>query len=150
MRSRAAVILFLFFVLLIIILSNNGALGNLFSATPTFSGPTAGPLVFSTAVPGGGIIPTAYAPTAFMSSPPTVSLDQSQSSSGSVPSGVVGSSGQCVVPNGWVAYTIQSGETLAIIANRYGLTTEQLAQANCMSNPDLIYADQVIAVPASQ
>jgi hypothetical protein len=161
MRSRASLILFLFFVLLLIILANNGALGNLFSTTsttPIFSGPTARPLVFETAVPSGssgGIIPTAYAPTAFMSNPPTVSLDQSQPSSGgasngsSAPSGVVAPSGQCVVPNGWVAYTIQSGETLAVIAQRYNLTVQQLASANCMDNPDLIYADQVIAVPAT-
>jgi LysM repeat protein len=52
-----------------------------------------------------------------------------------------------VVPNGWVAYTIQSGETLALIAQRYNLTVQQLASANCMDNPDLIFADQVIAVP---
>jgi LysM repeat protein len=153
MRSRASLILFLLFVLLLIILANNGALGNLFtttSTTPIFSGPTARPLVFATAVPrSGGVIPTAFAPTAFMSNPPTVSLDQSGNSSNvqSAPSGVVAPSGQCVVPNGWVAYTIQPGDTLALIAQRYNLTVQQLASANCMDNPDLIYADQVIAVP---
>src|SRR5678809_1032807 len=118
MRSRASLILFLLFVLLLIILANNGTLGNLFtttSTTPFFSGPTARPLVFATAVPSGssgssgGILPTAFAPTAFMSNPPTTSLDQSQSSGGApnAPSGVVAPSGQCVVPNGWTAYTIQ-------------------------------------------
>ncbi len=152
MRSRASLILFIFFILLIIILANNGALGTLFSTTsttPIFSGPTARPLVFATAVPGsGGVIPTAYAPTAFMSVPPTTDLGQSQSSGQSnVPSGALAPSGQCVVPNGWVPYTIQSGDTLATIAQRYNLTVQQLASANCMQNPDLIYADQVIAVP---
>lgn len=149
MRSRASLILFLFVILVLIILANNGSLGTIFSplsTTPIFSGPTARPLDFSTAIPG--MIPTAYAPTAFMSVPPTTSLDQSQSSGQvSVPSGVVSSSGQCVVPNGWVAYTIQSGDTLATIATQYNLTVQQLASANCMDNPDLIYAGQVIAVP---
>ena len=156
MRSRASLILFLFVVLLLIILANNGSLGNLFSnisTTPIFLGPTARPLDFSTQIPG--VIPSAYAPTAFMSVPPTVSLDQSgsQSQTGGqvdVPAGQVAADGQCVVPNGWVAYTIQSGETIAIIASQYGLTVQQLAAANCMQNPDLIYAGQVIAVPPTQ
>jgi LysM repeat protein len=51
------------------------------------------------------------------------------------------------VPNGWVAYTVQAGDTLAAIAASYNLTVDQLAAANCLQDPDLIYEGQVLAVP---
>src|SRR5258708_32518099 len=106
MRSRASLILFIFFILLIIILANNGALGTLFSTTsttPIFSGPTARPLVFATAVPGsGGGIPTAHAPTSFMSGPPNTNLGQSQTNGQSKePSRALAPSGQLSVSNRW-------------------------------------------------
>src|SRR5258707_12233434 len=113
MRSRASLILFIFFILLIIILANNGALGTLFSTTsttPIFSGPTARPLVFATAVPGsGGVIPAAYAPTSFLRVPPTTKPGQAQSNGQSnLPTRALAPSGQWVVPNGWGPDTLQS------------------------------------------
>lgn len=44
-------------------------------------------------------------------------------------------------------YTVQSGDTLSDIAERYGLTWAQLADYNDIDNPDLIYAGQVLRVP---
>lgn len=43
-------------------------------------------------------------------------------------------------------YTIQSGDTLSEIAERFGTTTQRLAALNGISNPNLIYAGQVIRV----
>ncbi len=162
MRNRASLTLFIFLILLVIILAQNGALNNflsgLFNSTPSFYAstavglPTTRPLVFSTAVPNNVFptvpLPSPYVPTYAApyppGSPPTA---QPANSPAGGTSGVLSSSGQCIVPNGWVAYTIQNGETLATIAQAYGVTVEQLAAANCLDNPDLIYAGQVLAVP---
>ncbi|MBN1119933.1 MAG: LysM peptidoglycan-binding domain-containing protein [Anaerolineae bacterium] len=52
-----------------------------------------------------------------------------------------------------ISHIVQGGETLSQIASRYGYTTWELAQANSISNPSLIYVGQVILitrVPASE
>ena len=165
MRRRASLTLFLFLILLLIILAQNGVLGNIFASlsnvTPIFYGPTAAPfatgrpLSFSTLPPSSGVFPaplgpTAYLPPAYAPTYPGAQGQQSQPAAGSpAPVGVV-ANGQCIVPNGWVPYTIQEGDTLAIIAGNYNLTVDQLAAANCLSNPDLIYAGQVVAVPGTR
>ena len=44
-------------------------------------------------------------------------------------------------------YTVAAGETLSEIAERQGMTVEELAQANGIVNPDLILSGQVLVVP---
>lgn len=44
-------------------------------------------------------------------------------------------------------YTIQRGDTLSALAARYGVSVQQLASANGISNPNLIDVGQVIHVP---
>lgn len=157
MRDRSSVILFIFIVLLILILAQNGMLGALFAGPNVTPLPTVRPLVFSTArptTPPNVIfptvnLPTAYAPTIFVpgqppSAVPSVGVTAPPGAPGA---GVVSSGGQCIVPNGWVAYTVQAGDTLAAIAASYNLTVDQLAAANCLQDPDLIYEGQVLAVP---
>ena len=161
-RNRATLTLVLFLILLLIILAQNGVLGNIVASfsnvTPIFYGPTAAPfatgrpLSFSTLPPSNGVFPAPLGPTAYLppAYAPTYPPAQGQPVSGSsAPVGVM-LNGQCIVPNGWVPYTIQEGDTLAIIAGNYGLTVDQLAAANCLSNPDLIYAGQVIALPGTR
>jgi LysM repeat protein len=46
-------------------------------------------------------------------------------------------------------YTVQTGDQLAQIARRFGVTWPELAQANNLTNPDQIYAGQTLIVPAS-
>jgi LysM repeat protein len=46
-------------------------------------------------------------------------------------------------------YIVQRGDTLFRIATRFGLTTAQLAAANNIFNPALIYPGQVLAIPGS-
>jgi murein DD-endopeptidase MepM/ murein hydrolase activator NlpD len=65
-------------------------------------------------------------------------------------------------PGGWIGlrpaaaqesaqtnYVVQPGDTLSSIALRYGLTTAELAEANGLINPDLIYAGLKLIIPAS-
>jgi nucleoid-associated protein YgaU len=164
MRDRASLILFIFIILLVIILAQNGVLGNIisglssgdyFAVTVQPGLPTVRPLSFATSTPRNQILPppvlpTIYVPPAYA---PTYPPLQQTVPPGVIPTAVPGgvaSGGQCIVPNGWVAYTIQPGDTLANIAAVYGLTVDQLARANCLSNPDLIYEGQILAVPGSQ
>ncbi len=58
---------------------------------------------------------------------------------------------QPVVENSLVAgdaiyHTVQPGETLASIARRYGMTWQQLAELNGITNPDYIYAGQELTI----
>lgn len=45
-------------------------------------------------------------------------------------------------------YTVQRGDTLAIIARRFNTTFQAIAAANGISNPNLIYAGQVLKITA--
>ena len=44
-------------------------------------------------------------------------------------------------------HIVQWGETLGIIAQRYGVTVSQIAQANGIANPNYIYAGQRLNIP---
>lgn len=46
-------------------------------------------------------------------------------------------------------YTVVAGDTLSIIAGRLGTTVSALAGANHIADPDLIFVDQVLVVPAA-
>lgn len=46
-----------------------------------------------------------------------------------------------------VNHVVQWGETLAIIAARYGTSWQAIATANGLANPNLIFAGQVLFVP---
>jgi LysM repeat protein len=45
------------------------------------------------------------------------------------------------------SYTIQPGDTLSAIAERYGTTWQALAQANNIANPNLIFPNQTLTIP---
>jgi LysM repeat protein len=46
-------------------------------------------------------------------------------------------------------YIVQRGDYLSSIAQRFGLTTAQLAAANNLYNPSLIYAGQTLIIPGA-
>ncbi len=53
-----------------------------------------------------------------------------------------------VVSGGETSYTVRPGDTLFSIARRYGLTFEEVAAFNGITNPNLIQPGQVIRIPA--
>ena len=53
----------------------------------------------------------------------------------------------CTSPRNWVTYVVQRGDTLFEIGRRYGLTTQEIQQANCLAETS-IQAGQRILVPA--
>lgn len=55
-------------------------------------------------------------------------------------------SAQCGAPAGWVYYYVQPGDTLNSIAAAFGISVNQLMNANCLSTT-YIYAGQVLYVP---
>jgi LysM repeat protein len=46
-------------------------------------------------------------------------------------------------------HTVQPGETLSVIASRYGISVWTLVKLNNIANPALIYAGQMLAIPQS-
>jgi LysM repeat protein len=44
-------------------------------------------------------------------------------------------------------YTVQPGDSLSMIAARYGVTTHALQQANDIYDPNMIYVGQVLSIP---
>ena len=56
---------------------------------------------------------------------------------------------QCQVRTDWSTITVVSGDTLARIARRYGISVRDLAAANCLTNINLIYRGQRLRVPTS-
>lgn len=47
------------------------------------------------------------------------------------------------------SYTVQAGDTLSGIAERFGSTVDTLARTNNISNPDRIYVGQVLSIPGT-
>lgn len=52
----------------------------------------------------------------------------------------------CQPRAGWVAYTVQPGDTLFLIGVRYGVTVTTMMAANCLGD-DYIAAGQILLVP---
>ena len=48
------------------------------------------------------------------------------------------------------AYTVRPGDTLSAIASRFGTTYRELAEANNIADPDLIFPGQEVSVPSAQ
>ena len=47
-------------------------------------------------------------------------------------------------------YTIQPGDCLSVLAQRYDTTVKTLCEINNISNPDRIYAGHKLLIPANQ
>ena len=53
------------------------------------------------------------------------------------------------VPAAGTTYTVKWGDSLSSIAYRYGMTVEALMIANGLTNPNFIYAGQVLVIPGA-
>lgn len=53
----------------------------------------------------------------------------------------------CAQHPGQIMHTVQSGESLSTIAQRYGVTVGELAQENNIANPNWVTADTVLIIP---
>ncbi len=148
-NNRPLLVLLLLGLVILYVLVQNGSfngLTNLFNVTPggtpLFSIPSARP-IFPTPI-GGAFINSTLQPY-------NGSINGGNQAAGLTnvtPSGgsYAGKTG-CVVPNGWVTYTIQSGDTIATIASTYNVPLDQFVAANCLANPDLVYVGQIVFVP---
>ncbi|MEX2393713.1 MAG: LysM peptidoglycan-binding domain-containing protein, partial [Actinomycetota bacterium] len=54
---------------------------------------------------------------------------------------------ETVVPTG--SYEVRAGDTLGVIAGRFGVALGDLVAVNAIANPDLIHVGQVIAIPSA-
>ncbi len=68
--------------------------------------------------------------------------------SGSTSGSTSGGTTTCVIRTDWQIYTVVSGDTLSSIARRVNSTVNQLASANCISDPSRISVGQALRVPA--
>jgi len=117
---------------------------------PTFDLPitqTAGPRVDDIGIlptaEGSVSTPVALAPTA--AAPP----QQAQPQSGNTASGPGNrdAQGRCIIPDGWSPYVIVPGDTLNLVAARFGSSLNELRNGNCIRNVDLLPWGTTMYVP---
>ena len=51
--------------------------------------------------------------------------------------------------NFWTEHHVRSGENLVLISKKYGITTNDIARANQLKNPNMLQEGQLLLVPAS-
>lgn len=64
-----------------------------------------------------------------------------------VPGGAGATTGASPTTGGGRTHTVGQGETLGVIAKRYGVTVAQIQAANNLANPDRIYIGQKLIIP---
>jgi len=52
-------------------------------------------------------------------------------------------------PNAEQVYVVQAGDSLGRIASRFGVTLDELIQANALTNPDFLFSGQRLTIPGS-
>lgn len=84
------------------------------------------------------LTPTAASPTPTPTQTPTLTPTLMPTLTTSLTPSLSPSSTSCPHPSGWVSYLVQSGDTLAKIATRYGISASQLQLANCLLKTELL------------
>lgn len=97
----------------------------------------------STAPPTPTVAPATEIPLFFPSVTPIPNLG-----SGVTPNvPVEGANPNCPLPPGWTTYTVETGDSMGLLAEQTDSTIQELTQANCLDNADQIYVGQVLYVP---
>jgi hypothetical protein len=50
-------------------------------------------------------------------------------------------------PSTWISYTVETGDSLGLLAEQTSSTIDELVTGNCMTNPDELFVGQVIYLP---
>lgn len=50
-------------------------------------------------------------------------------------------------PLGWIAYTVEAGDTLGLLAMQTDSSVSEIVTGNCLNSADSIYIDQVLYLP---
>jgi len=69
---------------------------------------------------------------------------------GSVNGGATGPSQNpncSTTPGNWVTYTIETGDSLSLLAEQTSSSIDEILTGNCLDNADQIFVDQVIYLP---
>lgn len=117
-----------------IALGNNLTVAELVAANPQISNPDILSPGDVLQIPGCGQGSDAAAPPDAAVAPPA--------DGGSSDSGIIGGSGQRI-------HVVQRGETLFSIAQQYGVTVQQIVDANNLQNPNVLSPGQQLIIPTS-
>lgn len=50
-------------------------------------------------------------------------------------------------PSGWIQYTVETGDSLSLLAEQTSSTMDEIMAGNCLTDPNQIFVDQVIFLP---
>jgi len=108
-------------------------------ATPAAQGQAAGPDTVDEAAPADATPLAEGTPLIAQLGTPPPEYDGSPTADGAhYAAGAVGDAGN---------HTVAAGETLGLLAQRYGTTVEELMELNGLTNPDLVHVGQSLLVP---
>lgn len=103
----------------------------------------AAPTAASTATVAALLAP----PTALTATPLLLATPAASGTAGSQPAPVTVEPQPTQANAPYFAYTVQSGDTINIVAERYGVPAASLAQASGLSGGDVLHVGQVLTVP---
>lgn len=55
----------------------------------------------------------------------------------------------CPAPPGWVAYTVEPGDSMSLLAAQASIAIDDLMVANCLADADQIFVGQVLFLPTA-
>ena len=96
---------------------------------------------------GSAPTPIAQAATAVPQPPPVQPSPRPSVPTSADGPGIRNEQGQCIIPDGWSPYVVVPGDTLNLVAARFGSSWIDLRNGNCIRNPDLLPYGTTIYVP---
>lgn len=62
-------------------------------------------------------------------------------------SGIIAPDPNCPIPVSWVAYTVEPGDSMGLLAQQTSSTVQEIANGNCLADPDSLFAGQILYLP---